>query len=70
VPNIKILNKAVVDDQIWYTTVCSKEVVNWLKTLEPSETPSVVILDYVTGSGGSIVDMNHKIYTWCKLKWD
>lgn len=68
---LRVIDKAILDDgSLWCTCVCTKEIVVWLKSLDPKTKEKFFILDHITHGGGNIVDMHESIYMLAKLKYN
>jgi len=67
VKSAEILAKALVDDEIWYTVKCTKEVGDWVRAQPNHHWYNHIDRQWIHYH--SIFDMHHELYAYLKLSW-
>lgn len=63
---IKVLDTSIIDDMLWYTISCDREVKSWVDSLENSYDYYII---YGTTSVGTLIAMREDVYTFTMIKW-
>jgi hypothetical protein len=63
---IEILDKALVDEKLWYTLICDREVTSWIRTIDANHNYYKIVGGTV---GGTLIDMREDIYMFAMIRW-
>ena len=70
-PNIRVLNKSMVDGEPWYTVSCLRPVSIWIRT-EQSDQEHMLWFENIDDKWGvnfNVFDVHEKFYAILLLKW-
>lgn len=63
---IKVIDKAIVDEKLWYTIFCDVEVLSWLRDLNNEDKCYHIVGGTPTGT---LVDIREDVYMFALIKW-
>lgn len=68
-PPHEIISKSTVDDRMWYTIRCNRDIANWIRQSPGEDSQWYQHIDHNWIMDRTMFDVHEEFYMMLKLKW-